>query len=296
MISLEPLKTFLEAATQGSFRRAAAARFVTVSAVSQQIRALEEQLGTRLFERFGRRVELTPEGRALAASLQPAFMQIDEALSAVDRGAKSIHGLLRIGAPRALAAYWVRPRLLDLMREHPDLSLRMTFDVPTVLERHLSEGRLDAAILVQSPRLPTLASRVVTEETFVAVAAPALVRKVGAPRTLADFQSMPFAIYDPDLAMHQPWWSTHFGSTSPMPSSVVAEVPSLEELLALARAGRCACVLPTYLVTPAVQARKLVILTPRGGAARRASSSIHLAWRTAALKTARLRALLDALG
>jgi len=301
VISLELLKTFLDAAAHESFRRAALARFVTISAVSQQMKLLESQLGVALFDRLGRRVKLTSEGRSLAAALRPAFAQIEDAIAQLDLDQGAVSGLLRIGTARAFGEYWVRPRLLALFETHPQLRMQMCFDVPSVLEERLAEGRLDAVLLVRPAQLSTTETLAVAKETFVAVAAPSLLRRTGTPRDEAAFRALPFAIFDPDLAMHAPWWRAHFGESAPTPDHVVAEAPSLDELLAWTTAGRCACVLPSYWVEREVRKEALVVLEPsiRGRPRQRSgqtvTNTIYLAWRHGTVSSARVRALRDAL-
>jgi DNA-binding transcriptional LysR family regulator len=101
--------------------------------------------------------------------------------------------------------------------------------------------------------------------------------------------------------MHAPWWRAHFGESAPTPDHVVAEAPSLDELLAWTTSGRCACVLPSYWVEREVRKKALVVLEPSlGGRPRRrsgqtATNTIYLAWRRGAVPSARVRALRDAL-
>lgn len=299
MISLELLKTFLVAAEENSFRKAAAARFVTISAVSQQMKALETQLGVPLFERLGRRVRLTPEGERLAASLRPAFAQVDDALAELETGHRAIAGAVRIGAPRAFGRYWLRPRLPALLRDHPDLSVRLTLGVPSLLERRLSEGHLDVAILVHEAELPTIETRRIAEESFLAVASPRYLAQAGTPRTEDEFRALRYGVFDRDLAMHGPWWRAHFGPRSPLPPRIVAEVPDLDELLALAVDGVCVAVLPSYLVEDRIRTGGLVTLAPelprRGITPDAVKNAIHLAWRRGAALPARVAALREAL-
>lgn len=297
-INLELLRTFLTAVEAGTFRAAAARRFVTISAVSQQIRTLESQLGVALFQRLGRRVQLTADGQRFAEALRPSLAAIDDAVAELERGQRDLAGWIRIGGPRSFSRHWLSPRLHRLMARHPGLALQQQFDVPSALERSLSEGGLDLALLVRAPRLPAIDSAVVAHERFVAVAAPGLLADAGAPRELADFRRLPFAIFDRDLAMHQPWWHSRFGAAAGGVERVVAEVPNLEELVALARAGLCACVLPSYLVQAELRARTLVTLEPRrrkGAPAPVADNAIHLAWRRGAVASARVRAVQQAL-
>jgi DNA-binding transcriptional LysR family regulator len=292
VISLDLLRTFLVAAEEGSFRKAAAARFVTISAVSQQMKALEAQLRLPLFERLGRRVRLTAEGERLAASLRQAFAQVDDALAELETDHRALAGVVRVGTPRTFGRHWLRPRLAALLAAHPDLSVRVTFGVPSLLERRLSEGHLDAAILVREAELPAIETREIAEESFLAVASPRYLANAGAPRSEDDFRALRYGVFDLDLAMHAPWWRAQFGPRSPLPERIVAEIPDLEELLALAASGVCVTVLPSYLVDDRVRAGDLVVLAARR---REVKNAIHLAWRRGAVLAARVKALHEAL-
>lgn len=297
MLNYELLRTFLAAGTAPTFTAAAAGRHVSVSAVSQQIRALEVQLGVPLFERAGRRVRLTPAGQGLVAALRPAFVQIEAALAATLADHAVVRGPVAIGAPRSFGRVWLRPRLAPLLRAHPELTVRLEFDVPSVLERRLVDGVLDLVLLAQPAALAGVVTRPIASETFVAVASPAYLRAHGAPRTRAEFQRHRFVVFDRDLAMHAPWWRAAFGGRGEPPATIVGEVASLEEMQALAEEGVGIAVLPDYLVAAALTARRLVVLTPDGGArrARPARNTLFVGWRGAAITTARLRATLEAL-
>ena len=80
-ISLRGLRTFCVAARYESFKAAASDLFVTSSAVSQQVKGLEDELGLRLFERSARDLVLTEEGRALYNALSPLIDQVDDVVA-----------------------------------------------------------------------------------------------------------------------------------------------------------------------------------------------------------------------
>ena len=300
-INYELLKTFVAAATAGSFRQAAATRFVTVSAISQQIKTLETQLGLPLFERLGRGVVLSAEGKALFRTLQPAFAQIDAALRDAGEERTAVAGLVRLGSPRAFGEYWLRPRLMPLLEQRPELSLRLEFGVPTVLERRLAEGELDLAVLGRAPRLSGLQAQRIASERFEAVASAKYLKRWGQPRSVSEFREHRYAIFDPDLAMHAPWWQAWFGERAALPAHIVAEVASLTELAALAQSGICLCVLPSYLTEPVVSRGQLQVIEPvRAAAARkkareRATNELFLAWPRGVSDSARVRAVREIL-
>jgi DNA-binding transcriptional LysR family regulator len=292
-VDYELLRTFVAAATARTFGEAARQRFVSVSAISQQVRTLEGQLGVPLFERRGRRVRVSEAGQALLAVLRPELTRIEEALEAVGESHGAVRGAVALGAPRTFARHWLRPRLPPLLAGNPELRVTVRFDVPSRLERALAEGGLDLALLARAPELPGITAQPVATETFLAVAAPAYLARRGTPRGQAEFAAHRYLVFDGDLAMHAPWWRACFGGRARLPRDVVCEVASQEELQALAEAAVGIAVLPDYQVADALRAGLLRALAPPR--ARPARNTIHLAWRKGAIETARLRAARDAL-
>jgi LysR family glycine cleavage system transcriptional activator len=119
---LNALRAFEAAARSLSFQAAAAQLFVTPAAVSHQVKHLEAYLGVKLFHRHHRSVELTDEGKALAASLGELFGQLDLAL---DRAIAPAAADLRISTMESFAAKWLAPRLHRFHRDWPDLRVRI---------------------------------------------------------------------------------------------------------------------------------------------------------------------------
>lgn len=119
---LNALRAFEAAARSLSFQAAAAQLFVTPAAVSHQVKHLEAYLGVKLFHRHHRSVELTDEGKALAASLGELFGQLDLAL---DRAIAPTAADLRISTMESFAAKWLAPRLHKFHRDWPDLRVRI---------------------------------------------------------------------------------------------------------------------------------------------------------------------------
>jgi DNA-binding transcriptional LysR family regulator len=297
-VSYDLLRTFVSAAEAGSFAAAAREARVSVSAISQKVRALEAQLGIPLFERLGRRVRLTGAGGTLLGTLKEEFARIDGALAGVAEDFTQVRGRVAVGSPRTFGRHWLRPRLYPLLSAHEALQVDMEFNVPSVLERRLLEGALDLTILVRPAELPGVETVRLAHETFVAVGSAAYVRRWGQPRTLAEFQAQRWAVFDRDLPMHAPWWRASFGPKAALPTRIVCCVPSLEELLALAEAGVALTVLPDYLVAPAVEERRVVVLAPAAGQysrQRAAGNTLFLAWRQGLVESARIRVVRQAL-
>lgn len=120
---LNALKCFEAAARQQSFSKAADELHVTQSAVSHQIRQLEQWFGVTLFDRQGRQTLPTPEGRELAASLEEAFGQM---ASACQRIAKNDgRTTLTIASIPSVATIWLIPRLPAFLAANPSINIRL---------------------------------------------------------------------------------------------------------------------------------------------------------------------------
>jgi DNA-binding transcriptional LysR family regulator len=124
MPSLRAVRYFVSAARYQSFTRAAEALCVTQAAISRQIRELEEQLGTILFERVGRSVRLTPAGSIFFEAAQLSFLNIAQAAERIrkDYGNNARRTLVLCCSP-AFSALWMAHRLPSFFSANPDIDL-----------------------------------------------------------------------------------------------------------------------------------------------------------------------------
>ena len=120
---LNLFRTFECAARHGSFRLAAAELCVTPSAVSQQIRQLEDWTGVRLFRRLPRRVELTRDGMQLATSVREAIAMLSAACEHIT--AADAPTMICVNAASALASRWLVSRLKGFMEAHPNIRVML---------------------------------------------------------------------------------------------------------------------------------------------------------------------------
>ena len=125
-LRLPPLhlfKVFDAAARRGSFSAASEELCVTPSAVSQQIRQLEDLLDIRLFRRLPRKVELTREGRLLASAVSEALSLIARAYLQINDPGEST--ILCINAPTSIISRWLMPRLSEFMQLQPHIKVNL---------------------------------------------------------------------------------------------------------------------------------------------------------------------------
>ncbi len=140
------LRAFEAAARLNSFTLAGRELHLTPSAISHQVRALEEYFGKPLFGRRNRRIDLTPDGTRLLSGLTGAFDAI-EAICA-ELGPSPRRNSLVVHCAPSFAAKWLGPRLPDFMRRHPEISLQLLSGAgPIDLTRR---DELDIAIIYGS--------------------------------------------------------------------------------------------------------------------------------------------------
>jgi DNA-binding transcriptional LysR family regulator len=181
--SLTALSTFLAVAERNSFSAAGAALGISRSAVSQAVRALEDQVGTPLLVRTTRSVRLTDAGARLAASAGPALRQADDALLAV-KGDDRAWGTLRLTVPHISVPTVISPLLPLLRKQHPNLAIEIVVDDRLV--DIVAEG-FDAGIrLGEAVERHMVGVRISQPFRFVVVASPGYLKKRGTPHHPSD--------------------------------------------------------------------------------------------------------------
>lgn len=131
---LKSLPVFEAVARLNSFSQAASELNVSQSAVSHQIRILENYLGESLFHRQGRNLELTKEGKHYLDSISNSLLQIEEATNHI-KGQQKTN--IRLAVYSSFAVYWLIPRLPELKHLHPnlELSIEMSHGTPDLSDR-----------------------------------------------------------------------------------------------------------------------------------------------------------------
>lgn len=168
-MNIRHLRTLLAAVERGSFAAAGEAVGVSHSAVSLQIKALEDELGVPLFDRAKRPPTPTARGRALAEHARKT-LELFDAARAVATG-ELVQGRLTVGAVPTTLSSIVPPALAVLRRAHPELRIEILTDTSARLAARLQRGELDIAICTRpDPSPPGLEWRRVATEPFVVIA------------------------------------------------------------------------------------------------------------------------------
>jgi len=170
-MSIRALRTLATIAELGSFQRAATRLNMTLSAVSMQMRQLEQEFGARLFDRGFRPPRFTGEGASLAQRAKEVVALYDD-LPAIARGGAPMIGEVALGVV-ASASVRVLPQLLAaLLQRHAEVRLKVETGLSAYLAGKVAIGLLDAAIVTRTPDLDAkLQVDTIVEERLV-VAAP----------------------------------------------------------------------------------------------------------------------------
>jgi len=172
--SLNALLAFEAAARHGSFTRAARELGVTQTAVSHQVRSLEQNLGTLLFRRTAQGIRLTPDGEQWAAELAVVFGRLREANARLRAPRESARPAVSVSTIPSLGARWLVPRLGRFLASHPDVDVRIS-----ATERLVDFGAepVDIGIRYGLGSYPGLVSTKLADDALIVVAAPSLAGK-----------------------------------------------------------------------------------------------------------------------
>lgn len=212
---LHALQGFVAAARLGNLSRAAESMHLTVSALSHQVKALEDRLGYRLFLRGSRGIVLTEDGQGLLERIGPHLEAIEQALRPY---APRRDDVLTISVVPSMASAWLVPRLAGFLAAHPQLQFNLESTVDLVDFARASG--VDAALRSGAGQWPGLIVEHLFDESLVPVASPALLKRLqpqlGKPG-LRELHRWPL-LGDPGDYWER--WFAHFGT--PRPTRYVA--------------------------------------------------------------------------
>lgn len=294
---LDLLVSFEAVARRRSITQGAAERFITQSAMSRQIQALEEALGTPLFQRRHRALALTDAGQRLLATSGDVLAQLRETVAAIR--APQTRALLAVTTTPSFAALWLIPRLAGFTRDHPGVDVRLDASFE---RRELAREGFDLA--VRYGPVATAEGERLFGETVVPVCSPALLRRRDAPLTApADLarHTLLQVSASPGIGMPVEWesWLQALGLTALQPQARLS-FSNYNEAIAAALAGQGVALGRRPLIDALLKKRQLVVpfgqatdtsrayyLVVAPAAARRPEAQALAAWlRTVARTTA----------
>lgn len=234
------LRAFEVATRHATFTSAAQELHVTQSAVSHQLKNLEEIWGLQLFQR-GKSLSLTPAGAALAPIVREFFSNLETTLSDLREQKGRVR--LKVSTTYSFALKWLLPRLPSLSQQHPEILVTLETTDKAI---NFSGSESDVAIRFGSGNYPALYSEFMFREQIFPVASPELLQRLGLPQEPAELLRYPLLTRDgADLV---PKWGSWFQQVGVGVSSLrenvrfadtnmTLEAALLGQGLALARSG-----------------------------------------------------------
>ncbi|WEK59682.1 MAG: LysR family transcriptional regulator [Candidatus Microbacterium colombiense] len=243
-MELQQLRYVVEVADTGSFTRAAERCFVTQSALSHQIAALERELGQRLFVRSSRSVRPSEAGEAFIAHARAALRATDQAREAVAEASGIVIGTLRIGVIPTVTAVDLPALLVIYRAAHPATRVELRVGNSDTLTSALRQGDLDVALLgLRAGADPAgVSSRLLSRERLVAVVPTAHELASRSTITLHEMEGLTFADF-PAATSGRSQSDAAFASAG-LRRDVAFEADSATLILGLVAAGLAVTLLP----------------------------------------------------
>ena len=172
MPSLRQLTYLITVAETGHFGKAAEKLHVTQPTLSMQLGKLERELGSKLLQRLGKRVQPTPIGRNVLAHARNAIAEVRRIQDLTRAGDKLGNGLFHLGVSPTLGPYLLPSLIASLHRQWPELKLSVREHAPAQLETRLSQGDLDLVIAPLPINGHQLQTRLLFEEPLLLAVSP----------------------------------------------------------------------------------------------------------------------------
>lgn len=253
--SLTALQTFVCAAKAASFSQAAVQLHLTQSAVSRQIKELENQLGVSLFERIRQRVTLTSIGQAFLADAEQILEATESAVLNAMASANSQHSL-NIATLPTFASYWLLPRLPSFVERYPNIALNF---VSRTEPFDFASDPQDLAIHFGQPSWPEAQCQLICREQIVPVASHEYAKRLGLDQQLEKIAGATLLHIGTRASSWRQWFDARqldIGQTRHL------RFDQFSLIISAAIAGLGVALLPSYFIQSQLAAGQLRTLGP----------------------------------
>lgn len=245
-MDLRNLRTFVAIVDAGGVHRAAARLHLTQPAISRRIHALEEELGVPLFDRIGRRVQLTSAGADLLLRSRALLGEADSLVERAVALKKGESGVLRVGATPMTIENTLAPFIAGYRRRHPGIEVQLIEDGGVRLRSRLASGDMQVALTVilgerfrHRALYPTYGVAVMSKE-----------HNLGRRRTIEVAE----LAREPLLLLHRAFgsreWIDRACDAAHIRPHILLESAAPHTIIALARAGHGIAIVPSTVVIP----------------------------------------------
>jgi len=257
-MTLEQLRIFIAVAERQHLTQAAGALALTPAAVSASIRALEVRYDVPLFDRVGRRIELSAAGRIFLAEAKAALAmarnaeQVLSELSGLQRGTLNIH------ASQTIVSYWLPPLLVRFRQRYPQIQLGLTAGNTRSVAQAVAEGEADIGFIEGGIDDASLSLRTICEDRMVLVVAPDHPWAAKRKPALADLAAGEWILREQGSGTRSAFESAMAAAgADPAQLKVALELPSNEAVRAAVACGPYAAVMSALVAAEQLAAGTL---------------------------------------
>jgi DNA-binding transcriptional LysR family regulator len=236
-----------------SMTKAAAELHMTQSGVSQHIKALEEMIGVKLFDRVQKRLVPTAKATLLHVRCETGLSEIESGLGEIKETTNELRGIVSLGMPIEFANSIVLPKMGKFCIQHPKVNFRFRIALAPMINELLIKGELDFAFVDDFVHDRRIETEEVYHEVLNLYAHESLVKTSGKPKTkgspkdqLRYFEGLQYVDYQDTGTVLRAWFSHHFKERNPRFSlrGTILDVQGVARLIA---SGAGAGVLPSHV-------------------------------------------------
>ncbi|MGP0584589.1 cidABC operon transcriptional activator CidR [Paenibacillus timonensis] len=201
-MDIRQMQVLIEVARQRSFTKAAEAMYITQPTISKTIKAMEEELGVVLFDRVGKKIELTDAGRIIVTQAQQIVTSFQNLMAELDDLRNLKKGHLRIGLPPMVGASFFPKVIGEFHQRYPDITIQLFEDGAKKVEQDVAGGLLDVGVVV----LPTVEAELscfpFVEEKLNLVVHPSHPLAERESAELSELSQDGFVLFREDFTLH----------------------------------------------------------------------------------------------
>ncbi len=254
-MDLRQLRTILAIAETGSLTKAAELLHIVQPALSRQLKQLEDELGTPLFERNRLGMALTAPGRRFVDQVRVSLKVLNQAKADIGAAAANLTGSVAIGMLPGLATVLAGPLVTSLRQQYPDLKVRITAGFSDFLQDGLEDGKLDICLMGDYLQSEMLLTSPVFREPIYVVGLPGCGLSQSHPITLDEVAKRPMVVPEAQSLRNV---IDRACTIIGVNLNLVAESDSTDVILDLVERGVGYTILPVMPITPMLKAKRIV--------------------------------------
>lgn len=193
------MKTFCDLVDTGSFSRAAESNYISQSAVSQQLKKLEQEMSIQLIARGGGLITPTQAGRAFYDGVREIISRYEQLLGEVKSASDAVRGVLRVGTIYSVGFYLLDHFVRDFLHEHPEVNLHVSYTGWNHIYAAIIGGEMDIGVVACPEKNRSLDIVPLASEELVFVCSPKnplAARKTITPK---DLKNQPFIAFEANI-------------------------------------------------------------------------------------------------